>query len=381
MRSAAQHQRDTFSLEATAVKVATVREVKAGEHRVGLTPSGVVDLERQGHEVLVETGAGAASGYPDSTYEEAGATIIKTADAVWAQAELVVKVKEPQPEEFGRMRRGQVLFTYLHLAALPEVTRAMLDSGVDSIAYETVELPDGSLPLLIPMSQIAGRMAPLIAARWLQHPGPGKGKLLSGLPGSPRSRVVIFGAGTVATSACDMALGLGADVTMLAPTLQELRQAEERWPHRITTLPSTHGNIARAIEGADVLISGVLVRGGRIAPKLISRADLKRIGAGAVIVDVAIDQGGIFETSRPTTHDDPIYVEEGVVHYCVANMPGAVPQTATGALTAATLPYVLKLANMGFAKAVSADPALAKGVMTRNGKLLKKGVAQTLGIE
>jgi alanine dehydrogenase len=295
--------------------------------------------------------------------------------------DLLVKVKEPQPQEFELMRPGLILFTYLHLAALPEVTHALLDAKVDSVAFETVELDDESLPLLIPMSQIAGRMAPLVAARWLQHPGPGRGKLMSGMPGSPPARVVIFGAGTVATNACQVALGLGAEVTMIAPTLEELRAAEDRWPYRITTLPSTPANIHVAIEGVDVLISGVLVRGGRTAPKLVSREDLKRVGPGAVIVDVAIDQGGIFETSRPTTHADPIYVEEGVVHYCVANMPGAVPRTATAALAAATLPYVLKLADMGLAKAISADRALARGVMTRNGKLLNKGVAQTLGID
>jgi alanine dehydrogenase len=292
----------------------------------------------------------------------------------------LVKVKEPQPEEFELMRPGLALFTYLHLAALPDVTKALLDARVDSIAYETVELGDGTLPLLIPMSQIAGRMAPQIGARWLQKPGPGRGKLMSGLPGSPAAQIVIFGAGTVATNACEIALGLGARVTILAPTLEELRAVEERWPQRVTTLPSTPANIDKAIVGADMLISGVLVRGGRIAPKLVSREDLRSVGAGAVIVDVAIDQGGIFETSRPTTHSEPIYVEEGVVHYCVANMPGAVPRTATAALTAATMPYVLKLANLGLAKAVSSDPALAKGVMTRNGRLVNKGVAATLGV-
>lgn len=358
--------------------VGTVRELKSGEFRVGLTPDGVRDLTRLGQKVLVEAGAGEGSGLSDAAYAAAGATIVPTAEEVWSAADLIVKVKEPQPAEFARLRRGQTLFTYLHLAASREVTEALLRSGATAIAYETVELADGSLPLLTPMSQIAGRMAPLIGARWLQHPGPGRGKLLSGLPGAPPAQAVIFGAGTVATAACDVAVALGARVTVLAPRLEQLRQLEDRWPNRLVTLPSTLANVEKAIEGADLLISGVLVRGGGSAPKLVSRDDLRRIGPGAVIVDVAIDQGGIFETSRPTTHADPVYVEEGVIHYCVPNMPGAVPHTATAALTAATLSYVLKLAVMGTAKALSTDPALAKGVMTRDGQLVNESVAKAL---
>jgi alanine dehydrogenase len=311
-------------------------------------------------------------------YVSAGGQIVPDAAEVWARADLLVKVKEPQPEEFGRLRRDQTLFTYLHLAAAPEVTKALLAAGTTAIAYETVELADGSLPLLIPMSEIAGRMAPQVAARWLQHPGPGRGKLLSGLPGAPPAQVVIFGAGTVAVNACDIAIGMGARVTVLARRLEQLRLLEDRWPYRIMTLNSTPASIANAITGADVLISAVLVRGGQVAPKLVTREDLKRVGPGAVIVDVAIDQGGIFETSRPTTHADPVFVEEGVVHYCVANMPGAVPYTATFALTAATHPYVLKLAQLGTAKALSADPALTRGLMTREGRMLNESVAQAL---
>ncbi|MPZ48254.1 MAG: alanine dehydrogenase [Dehalococcoidia bacterium] len=359
--------------------VGTVREVKAEEYRVGLTPEGARDLTRLGHRVLVETKAGEGSGFPDEAYAASGAEIAATASEVWPAVELLVKVKEPQPEEFGLMRPGLTLFTYLHLAALPDVTAALLRAGTDSIAFETVELDDGTLPLLIPMSQIAGRMAPQVGARWLMKPGAGRGKLMSGLPGSPPATVVIFGAGTVASNACDVAVGLGAQVTLLAPTLEELRVVDERWPS-VVTYPSTPANIEKAIVGADMLISGVLVRGGRVAPKLVSREDLKLVGPGAVIVDVAIDQGGIFETSRPTTHTEPVFVEEGVVHYCVANMPGAVPRTATAALAAATLPYVIKLAQIGFAKAVSSDIALARGVMTRGGKLVNKGVAATLGL-
>jgi alanine dehydrogenase len=361
------------------VIVGTVREVKTEEYRVGLTPEGVIDLRRAGHRVLVETGAGAGSGYPDEAYVQAGAEIVPSAADVWQGCELLVKVKEPQPSELGLMHKGLTLFTYLHLATTPDAADALLRSGATSIAYETVTLPDGSLPLLIPMSEIAGRLAPQIAAQYLRKPGPGRGKLMSGMPGAPPANVVIFGAGTVARNACAVALGLGARVTMLAPTLEELRQVESAFPDRVVTLPSRHSMIEGAIVGADVLISGVLVRGGGLAPKLVSREMLRTVGPGAVIIDVAIDQGGIFETSRPTTHADPVYVEEGVIHYCVANMPGSVPRTATAALTAATLPYVQKLAGLGISKALSADPALAAGLMTRGGELVNKDVAQTLG--
>ena len=360
--------------------VGTVRERKTEEGRVGLTPEGVQDLTSLGHNVLIERGAGAISGLPDETYAAAGGQIIPDAAEVWAKADLMVKVKEPQPEEFGWLRRDQTLFTYLHLAALPEVTRALLKAGTTAIAYETVELTNGSLPLLIPMSQIAGRMAPQVAARWLQHPGPGRGKLLSGLPGAAPAHVVIFGAGTVAGNACDIALGMGARVTVIARNLDQLRAIEERWLHRVVTQNSTPASIRKAIESSDVLISGVLVKGGQASPKLVSRQDLKRVGSGAVIVDVAIDQGGIFETSRPTTHADPVFVEEGVVHYCVANMPGAVPHTSTFALSAATQPYVLKLAQLGLHKALSSDAALSRGVMTRDGTLVNKDVARALGL-
>jgi alanine dehydrogenase len=360
------------------VKVGTVRELKIEEYRVGLTPEGVRDLSRLGHTTFVEAGAGVGSGYSDAAYANAGAIIVPDAESVWQHVDLMVKVKEPQPEEFGLLRREMTLFTYLHLAAAPEVTQALLSAGTTAIAYETVELLDGSLPLLTPMSQIAGRMAPQVGARWLQHPGPGRGKLLSGLPGSPPAEVVLFGAGTVANSACEVAVALGAHVTVLAPRLDQLRAMEDRWPGRLTTLPSSLANVERAIVGADLLISGVLVRGGSEAPRLVSREDLRSIGAGAVIVDVAIDQGGIFETSRPTTHADPVFVEDGIVHYCVANMPGAVPRSSTAALTAATLSYVLELAQMGTEQALASDPALAKGLMTRNAELVNKDVAESL---
>ena len=357
----------------------TVRELKTEEYRVGLTPDGARDLVRAGHRVLVETGAGLGSGYPDEAYKAAGVEVTASAAEVWSAADLVVKVKEPQPPEFSLMRSGLTLFTYLHLATTPDAADALLRSGATSIAYETVALEDESLPLLIPMSEIAGRLAPQVAAQYLRKPGAGRGKLLSGMPGSPAANVVIFGAGTVGRNACATALGMGARVTVIAPRLEELREVENLFPNRVTTLPSSHSIIEGAIVGADVLISGVLVHGGRLAPKLVSRQALRTVGEGAVIVDVAIDQGGIFETSRPTTHADPIYVEEGVVHYCVANMPGSVPRTATAALTAATLPYVLRLANLGISKALAADPALARGLMTRAGELVNRDVAQTLG--
>lgn len=357
--------------------VGTVRETKTGEHRVGLTPEGVDALVRAGHRVLVEAGAGLGSGFDDEAYRRVGAESVEGADDVWRRAELLVKVKEPLPEEFGPLRSDLILFTYLHLAALPEATRALIDSGAVAIAYETVELPDGSLPLLIPMSQIAGRMATEVAAQWLRKPGPGRGKLLSGLAGAPPARVVILGAGTVSGNACAVAVGLGAQVTVISRGLEGLRRVEERWPGRVTTLTSTPYSIARSLEGADVLIGGVLVTGAQ-APKLVSREQVRSMGPGAVVVDVDIDQGGCVETARPTSLEDPIYVEEGVVHYGVANMPGSVPHTSTAALTAATLPYVLRLAEGGL-EALKRDPALAAGANVVRGRITNAGVAEAIG--
>lgn len=357
--------------------VGTVREIKTAEYRVGLTPEGADALVRRGHSVLVERGAGLGSGFDDEAYRSVGAAIVADAAEVWRQADLVVKVKEPIAEEYGRLRADQILFTYLHLAALPELTRALADSGTVAIAYETVQLPDGSLPLLIPMSEIAGRMATEIAAQWLRKPGPGRGKLLSGLPGAPPARVVILGAGTVSTNACAIALSLGAQVTVIGKGLEHLRAIDARWPGRVATLTATPYNLARTVEGADALISGVLVAGAR-TPTLISREQVRTMGPGAVIVNVDIDQGGAVETARPTTHEDPVYVEEGVVHYSVANMPGSVPHTSTGALSAATLPYVLRLADGGL-DAVRSDPALAAGVNVARGKITNDGVAKAMG--
>jgi alanine dehydrogenase len=353
--------------------VGTVREVKTEEYRVGLTPGGARELTAAGHRVIVEAGAGLGSGFTDDAYAAAGAELT-TMERVWQEAGLVIKVKEPQEREFPHLRRDQTLFTYLHLAAAPSVTQALLSAGTTGIAYETVELADGTLPLLVPMSQIAGRMATQIGAHFLEKPSGGRGKLLSGLPGSAAARVVILGAGNVSTNACAVAVGMGADVTVVCRALDQLRRIEERWPGRVRTEVLTPESLRRSIEAADVLISGILIHGGAAAPRLLKRDDLRLLGPGAVVVDVSIDQGGILDTSRPTTHAEPIYVEEGVIHYCVANMPGAVPRTATAALTAATLPYLLQLANLGVETALARDPALARGLMTQNGALMTDAI-------
>lgn len=357
--------------------VGTVRELKNAEYRVGITPEGADTLVRQGHRVLIEAGAGAGSGFGDDAYRATGAEIVASAEGVWRQAELLVKVKEPQPAEFSQLHANLILFTYLHLAALPEATRALLDSGCAAIAYETVQLADGRLPLLTPMSQIAGRMATEVAAHWLRKPGPGRGKLLSGLAGVPPARVVFLGAGTVSTNACAVAVALGAQVTVIAKEVESLRRIEERWPGRVLTLISTPYNVSRALAGADVLVGGVSVAGAP-TPKVASREQIRSMGDGAVAVAVDIDQGGSFETARPTIHEDPIYVEEGVVHYAVANMPGIVPQTSTAALTVATLPYVLKLAGEGLS-AVKSDSALAAGANIVRGRITNPAVAQAFG--
>jgi len=359
------------------MNVGTVRELKVEEYRVGLTPDGVHTLVDAGHRVLVESGAGAGVHYGDAAYERAGATVVADAREVWAAADLIVKVKEPQPEEYALIRDDQTLFTYLHLAALPELTRILMRSKVTAIAYETVQLPDGSLPLLIPMSQIAGRMATEVGAQYLRKPGPGRGKLIAGIPGAPPANVVVLGAGIVAENAIDVAVSLGARVTVFDTRLDKLRHVQERWPGQVAALMSSRMAIARALESADILICAVLVPGAA-APKLVTRDMVRAMGDGAVIVDVSIDQGGACETSRPTTHDDPIYVEEGVVHYCVANMPGAVPITATAALTAATLPYVLKLANLGARRAVQEDASLARGVLVSEGVVTHEALAASL---
>jgi alanine dehydrogenase len=357
--------------------VGTVKEIKNEEYRVGLTPAGAHALVDAGHRVLVEAGAGLIAGHSDAAYEASGAQLVERAWEVWARSDLLVKVKEPLEPEHSLIRDEQTLFTYLHLAALPELTRVLIASRVTAIAYETVQLADGSLPLLIPMSQIAGRMATEIGAQYLRRPGPGRGKLISGLPGAPPAHVVVLGAGIVAENAIETAVALGAHVTVFDTRLDKLRRIQERFPNRTTTLQSSGLAIAEALTTADIMVCAVLVPGAA-APKLVSREMVASMGPGAVIVDVSIDQGGTCETSRPTTHDDPIYVEEGVVHYCVANMPGAVPITSTAALTAATLPYVLKLANLGARAAVVEDPALAKGVLVSEGAVTYEALAESL---
>ena len=361
------------------MRVGTIREMKTEEFRVGLTPAGAHSLVAAGHEVLVERGAGLGSGHPDEAYERAGARLLGSAAEVAAGGDLLLKVKEMLPAEFPLLRPGLILFTYLHLAPEPELTQALLLTRTQAIAYETVQRDDGSLPLLIPMSQVAGRMAGEMAARFLKKPGPGRGKLLGGITGVQPARAVVVGSGTVGTAATRVLLGLGARVTVLARDLQKLRALEAQLPAPITTRVSSAATLAEELAGADVLIGAVLVTGG-LAPKLVSREMVRAMGEGAVIVDVGIDQGGICETSHATNHDEPVFVEEGVVHYCVPNMPGAVPRTSTEALTSATLPYVLKLADRGL-DALREDAALARGASTINGKLTAKPVAEAQGLE
>jgi len=359
------------------LNVGTIKETKVEEYRVGLTPSGVKALAQAGHGVRVERGAGEGSGYPDEQYAAAGATLCPTAQDVAAAVDMLVKVKEPLGPEFSLLRPGLILFTYLHLAPAPALTRALLDSRTNSIAYETVRRPDGTLPLLIPMSQVAGRMAAEIAAQFLKKPGPGRGKLLGGIAGTSPARALVIGSGNVGTAATRVLLALGARVTVSSTDLQKLAGLESQFRERIATRVTSPVVLEEELRDADILIGAVLVPGG-IAPKLVTREMVRSMGPGAVIVDVCIDQGGICETSRVTTHTNPTYVEEGVIHYCVANMPGAVPRTSTEALTAATLPYVLRLADRGL-DALREDVALASGAGTINGKLVAEAVAQAQG--
>lgn len=360
------------------MNVGTITETKVEEYRVGLTPQGVRALVAGGHGVFVEAGAGAAAGYPDDAYEAAGARLLPRPDEVARNVDLLVKVKEPLSPEYPLLREGLILFTYLHLAPVPDLTGVLLDSGVDSIAYETVTARDGSLPLLFPMSQVAGRMAAEIGGQLLKKPGPGRGKLLGGITGVASAHAVVIGSGNVATAATRVLVGLEARTTVLGRDTRRLAELEARFTGRVSTRVISPVTLADELQGADLLISGVLVPGG-VAPKLVSREMLRSMGAGAVFVDVSIDQGGVAETSRPTSHTEPTFVEEGVVHYCVANMPGAVPRTSTEALTAATLPYVLRLADRGL-DALRDDPALAAGASTIRGKLVSEPVARAQGV-
>ncbi|MCK7607750.1 alanine dehydrogenase [Geobacillus stearothermophilus] len=354
------------------------KEIKNNENRVAITPAGVLSFVQAGHTVLIEKEAGVGSGFSDNDYARAGAQIIERAEDVWAQADMVMKVKEPLPSEYRFFRPGLVLFTYLHLAADPELTRALKESGVIAIAYETVQV-GRTLPLLTPMSEVAGRMAAQIGAQFLEKPYGGKGILLGGVPGVARGKVVIIGGGVVGTNAAKVAVGLGADVTIIDLNADRLRELDDIFGNQITTLMSNPMNIAEAVAEADLVIGAVLIPGAR-APKLVTEDMVKAMKPGSVIVDVAIDQGGIVETSdHVTTHDDPTYVKHGVVHYAVANMPGAVPRTSTIALTNVTIPYALQIANKGVMQAITDNPALELGVNVANGEITYEAVARDLG--
>ena len=356
------------------------KEIKTEEYRVGAPPMAVAELTRAGHKVLVQTTAGEGSGFADEEYTKAGATIVSTAKEVWDQAEMIYHVKEPISSEYPLLRRDQILFTYLHLAAVEELTHVLMDKGVTAIAFETVELFDGTLPLLNPMSEVAGRLATQVAAQHLGKMCKGCGKLLGGVPGVPPATVVIIGGGTVGTNAAEMALGMGARVIILTRNVNRLRYLSEVLHGRFETLASNPYNIANAVREADVVIGAVLVKGGR-APIMVTREMVKSMRPGSVIVDVAVDQGGCVETTHPTTHDNPVYIVDDVVHYCVANMPGMVPRTSAIALSNATLPYALKLANLGFQKAMESDEAFKKGLNVFKGKVTNRFVAESLGLE
>jgi len=362
------------------VIVGLPKEIKDNEYRVGLTPAGVRALSDAGHRVLVEKNAGEGSGFEDALYQRAGAAIIDSADDVWAEGEMIVKVKEPIEPEYPRMREGQLLFTYLHLAPVKELTGQLLDRKVTGIAYETITDRRGGLPLLTPMSEVAGRMAIQVGAHYLEKMSGGRGILLGGVPGVPAARVVIIGGGVVGTNAAKIAVGMGAHVTIIDNNLDRLRELDDIFLSKISTLASSAYMIHDAIANADLIVGAVLVPGAA-APRLVTRNMLKDVPNGAVIVDVAVDQGGCIETTHPTTHSNPTYYVEGVLHYCVANMPGAVPRTSTFALTNATLPYALKLANQGFLAAITSDPGLKAGVNTYAGRLTYEAVAVDQGRE
>jgi len=355
------------------------KEIKDNEYRVAMTPGGARQLVEAGHQVWVETHAGEGSGFPDAQYQAAGAKIVSTNADAWG-AQMVVKVKEPQPSEYEFLRPDLLLFTYLHLAAEERLTREMMARGLTGIAYETVELPNGSLPLLTPMSEVAGRMAIQIGAYYMEKMNGGRGKLLGGVPGVRPADVVIIGAGVVGTNAAQMALGMGAQVFIVDINLDRLRYLDEVMGGRLITLSSNPLTIAEAVRRADLLVGAVLIKGAK-APKLVTREMISAMIPGSVIVDVAVDQGGCVETTHPTTHSNPTFLVDDVIHYCVANMPGAVPRTSTYALSNATLPYAVKLANMGAEAAIQASPALAKGVNTYKGKITYPSVAEAFGLK
>jgi len=362
------------------MKVAVPREIKNNEFRVAMTPAGVRELTNHGHQVLIEKGAGDGSGITDSDYSSEGATIVTDAASCWGEADMVVKVKEPIAEEYGHFREDLVLFAYLHLAAEPELTQALMKSKMTSIAYETVQLPTGQLPLLAPMSEVAGRLSAIVGAHALLKPQGGRGQLVPGVPGTHPANVVVLGGGVAGTNAVSVAVGLGARVTVLDTNLQRLRELDALYAGRITTLASNSLEIERACLEADLVIGSVLIPGAR-APKLVSLDLVSRMKPGSVLVDIAVDQGGCFEGSKPTTHADPTFDVHGSVYYCVANMPGATPVTSTVALTNATMRYANALANHGWRDALKADGSLAKGLSTHAGLLTSGAVGEALGLD
>ena len=355
------------------------KEIKNNENRVAMTPAGVQEMTRRGHKVYVQATAGVNSGFTDDAYRAVGAEILPTIEEVYATAEMIVKVKEPIAPEYKLVRAGQLLFTYFHFASSEPLTRAMIDSGAVCCAYETVERADRSLPLLTPMSEVAGRMATQEGCYFLEKPRGGKGVLLGGVPGVKPARVFVIGAGVVGTAAARMAAGLGADVTICDISLQRLTYLADVMPRNVKTLMSSEYNIREELKHADLVIGSVLIPGAK-APKLVTRDMLKLMEPGTVLVDVAIDQGGCFETSRPTTHEDPVYYVDGILHYCVANIPGAVPRTSTLALTNATLPYAIQLADKGWRRAAQENPELALGLNVVEGKVVYKPVAEAWGL-
>ncbi len=362
------------------MQVGILKEIKSRENRVAMTPAGVEVMVAHGHKVIVETAAGGGSGFSDSKYEKAGAAIVATAKEIYKQCEMVMKVKEPLPVEFPLIRKGQIVFTYFHFAADEKLTRAVIAAGCVAVAYETVEKADRSLPLLTPMSEVAGRMAIQEGAKYLEKTYGGKGILLGGVPGVGPGTVLVLGAGVVGTNAAMVACGMGAKVYLLDTNLQRLRYLSEVMPKNCFLLMSTPATIRKLLKESDLVVGAVLIPGAA-APRLITRAMLKYMKKGSVIVDVAIDQGGCIETARPTTHDDPIFEVDGIIHYCVANMPGAVSMTSTLALTNATLPYALELADKGYKKAARENPELARGINIIDGKITYAGVADAFSLE
>ena len=356
------------------------KEIKSNESRVALLPSGALSLTRKGHKVLVESGAGNGSGFPDEFYLKNGAEIVEDIEKIWAEADMIMKVKEPVGPEYKRMREGQIIFTYFHFAASEVLTRAVMDSKCIAIAYETVESPDRSLPLLIPMSEVAGRMSVQQGAKYLEKAQGGRGVLLSGIPGVKPGNVLVLGGGIVGVNAAKMAAGMGANVTIMDISLPRLRYLDDIMPRNVTTIYSSEANIRDMLPTLDLIIGGVLIPGAK-APKLITRDMLKILRPGSVLVDVAIDQGGCIETAKPTTHDDPIYVVDDVIHYCVANMPGAVPYTSTVGLTNATMPYAMQIADKGWKKALKENRDLVPGLNVAFGEITHKDVAAAFDLD